>query len=122
MNTLLVQGAGIPRAEMQCYDPDDDGEATPVETVVPWDPDGGDDDRRRFEGEELLFLNQDEWDLIDDMIAWRVPLTGIGSRCAHIAGDIRSLKWGVAGPNQDLPVYFRPPPATGGTFIIFPGE
>lgn len=119
MNTLLVQGVGIPRAEMQCYDPDDDGDTTPVETVVPWDPDGGDDDRRRFEGEELLFLDGDG--------RRRRATDGVGSRCAWTpltATDrlpkADGLPLHTLIRSRGIPC--RPAPATGGTFIIFPGE
>lgn len=93
-------------------DPEDDS-PTPLETVVPWDPDG-DDDRRRADRLHLLHLTQAEWDLIDDLTEWRVPLTGIGSRCVHTPHRIPD---GLVGG-----VHVRPSPVIGGTFLIFPGN
>lgn len=101
-------------AETMCLEPGDDT-PTPLETVVPWDPDGGDDDRRRFEGEHLLHLDSAEWDLIDDLHEWRVPLRGVGSRCVHTPHRIPD---GLVGGCEIRPAV----PAMGGTFIIFPGE
>lgn len=120
MNTLLRQGTRIPRAEMQCHDPDDDTQEVEVPIVVIIDDDGEqdawDDDRRRsgFEGEHLLHLTGAEWELIDDLTEWRVPLTGIGSRCAHTP---HRLPDGLV-----VGVCLRPSPVMGGTFLIFPGE
>jgi hypothetical protein len=105
-------------AELAGPDDDDadDPDNTPVVPVLPWD-----DDRRRFEGEHLLHLNSAEWELIDSTARHGYAMRGIGSRCAHVAGDIRTVRWGVAGPKGEVPVFFRPSPAIGGTFIIFPG-
>lgn len=122
--------------EMACYDPDDeddDGEtdATPSglwfhdpddETQeIDVDPvrgpaDDYDDDRRRFEGEQLLHLTESEHDVVDDLLAARVPLTGIGSRCAWTPHPLPA--WAVADGLAG--VRCRPSPVIGGTFVIFP--
>lgn len=109
---LIEDDAGL-RAD------DDETEATPVETVVPW-PGDYDGDRRRAsvdpDGLHLLHLTADEHAVIDHLIAARVPVRGVGSRCAHT--PMRLSPWVTAG----LPVDARPSPVLGGTFLIFPGE
>lgn len=128
MKPLLTQGAGIPRAwtddshaewdrEARSYGPDDDDEVTPVETIVPWDPDGGDDDRRRADGLHLLHLTTREWEVIEEMERNRVPLEGVGSRCAWTPR--RMPAWEVIG---GVDVICRYSLVLGGTFIIFPGK
>ena len=104
--------------DMACYDPDDDDgdgetDATPLETVVPWDPDGGDDDRRRADGLHLLHLTQAEHDIIDDLLIARVPIRGVGSRCAWTPFRLPTL--------ESTDMCRRPSPVLGGTFVIFPG-
>ena len=95
-------------------DPDDgDGEtdATPLETVTPW-PGDYDDDRRRFEGEHLLYLDAAEWDVIDRFVRCGETVRGIGSRCAWTAMVLPECDY--------LGVYRRPSPVMGGVFLIFP--
>ena len=109
-------------------DEDGDGETddcpTPVTTVVPWPGGDGDydDDRRRAAADpdnlRVLHLTAAEHDVIDHLIAARVPVRGIGSRCAHTPVALFSALWGKI----DGAVALRRSPVLGGTFLIFPGE
>jgi len=123
MQTLVIEAWMPARAEADwrpgylaemftACGPDDETQEVEVEPVR-GPADDYDDDRRRFEGEQLLHLTADEWDVIGDLIDSRVPLQGVGSRCAHT--PMRLPEDFVGG------VVCRPAVAAmGGTFVIFP--